>query len=317
MLVPSTRAAIRIVRPIGPPALFFTAVTLGVERLYETHHASASVFSLVTAGLLSTALAIFLGFRVNEAYERWWEARKLWGALVNVSRSLGRKVSTMVVPERLAALESEEQGAAARAEILHRHIAYVNALRIGLRNGASVKAAPDAWQELRPLLSSEEFLGYQDDANVATQLLRRQSETLRGLFGATPQEELGYLELQRTLDDLYDVQGACERIKNTVFPYGITLATQIFVWSFATMLPFAVLDANQKLDAVEVFFCVGMSLSFVVVEHLGRNLKDPFENRPNDTPMTALSRVIEIDLRQMLGETDVPPPLAPVGGVLM
>lgn len=299
------------------PALYFGLITLGVEAFYRSWDASASVFSLATAGLVSTSLAIFLGFRVSEAYDRWWEARKLWGAMVNVSRSFGRKISTMVVPERLEAIVDDEQAQRERTEILHRHVAYVNSVRINLRHGPSISHAPDAWEEIRPFLSNDEFRTYEKYGNVATQILRRQSEALRRIFGATTQEELGYLELQRTLDQLYDVQGACERINNTVFPYGITMATRALVWGFASILPFAVLDADMKLDVVEVLFCISMSMSFVVIEELGEALKTPFEGRSNDTPMTALSRTIEIDLRQMLGETDVPPPLKPVDGVLM
>lgn len=317
MLVPSRQAVVRIARPLWLPAAYFASITVGVEAFYRYWGSSASVFSLATAGLLSTALAIFLGFRVSEAYDRWWEARKLWGAMVNVSRSFGRKITTMVVPERLEAVTDDEQAQSAQKELLYRHIAYVNAVRINLRHGPSVAAAPDAWEEIRPFLSNEEFRSYESYGNVSTQLLRRQAESLRKLFGANAQEELGYLELQRTLDELYDVQGACERINNTVFPYGITLSTRALVWGFASILPFAVLDADIKLDIVEVAFCVAMSLSFVLIEQLGLRLKQPFENQPNDTPMTALGRVIEIDLRQMLGETDVPPPLKPVDGVLM
>lgn len=317
MLVQSRQAAVRLTRTLWLPAIYFGLITVGVEAFYRTWGASASVFSLATAGLVTTSLAIFLGFRVSEAYDRWWEARKLWGAMVNVSRSFGRKISTMVVPDRLEAVVDEEQALRAQTEILHRHVAYVNAVRINLRHGPSISRAPDAWEEIRPFLSNDEFRTYEKYGNVATQLLRRQSEALRRLFGATAPEELGYLELQRTLDQLYDVQGACERIKNTTFPYGITLATRVLVWGFASILPFAVLDANMNLDVVEVLFCIAMSLSFVVIEELGETLKTPFEGRPNDTPMTALSRTIEIDLRQMLGETDVPPPIEPVDGVLM
>lgn len=317
MLVQSRKAAVRLIRPLWLPSLYFASVTVGVEAFYQAWSTSASVFSLATAGLVSTSLAIFLGFRVSESYDRWWEARKLWGSLVNVSRSFGRKICTMVVPDRVDAIADEEDARRARRELLHRHIAYVNALRINLRNGPSIASAPEEWEQLRPFLSNEELREYGRYKNVTTQLLRRQSETLRGIFGATTQEELGYLELQRTLDQFYDVQGACERIKNTVFPYGVTLATKILVWSFATILPFAVLDANMHLDYVEILFCVAMSLSFVVIEQLGEVLKTPFEGRSNDTPMTALCRTIEIDLRQMLGETDVPPPAQPEDGVLM
>lgn len=317
MYVASRSSVARLVRPMWLPAVYFAGLTIAVETLYRNTGASTSVLTLATAGLLSTSLGIFLAFRVSEAYDRWWEARKLWGAMVNVSRSFARKVCSMVVVERVAALESEEEAESVRRELVYRHLAYINAVRINLREGPSMANASDAWDEIRPFLPDEEFRGYQDNANVSTQLLARQAAVLRRVFGSTPQEELSYLEFQRTLDELYDVQGACERIKNTVFPHGIAIATKGLVWIFASLLPFAVLDADVRLDRVEVIFCVAMSLSFVLIEQLGSELKKPFENRPNDTPMSALCRTIEIDLRQMLGETETPPALTPVDGVLM
>lgn len=317
MYVASPRSIVRLARPLWPAAVYFALVTIGVEAFYRNTGTVVSVITLATAGLVTTAVAIFLGFRVSEAYDRWWEARKLWGAMVNVSRSFGRKVSSMIVPERVGGLDSEEEAATARRDLICRHIAYVNAVRINLRHGPSFAAAPDEWEEIRPFLSDAEVRSYEGCANVATQILVRQAQALRALFGSSPAEELAYLEMQRTLDELYDVQGACERIKNTVFPYGVTIATRGLVWVFASTLPFAVLDANVRLDLLEIVFCVGVSLSFVTIEGLGDDLKKPFENQPNDTPMTALGRTIEIDLRQMLGETDLPPPQTPVDGVLM
>jgi putative membrane protein len=316
MTVSSPQTTRRLVRSLIAPAAYFTLVTLGVEWAFREFGWSRSVFTLATAGLMMTALSIFLAFRVSEAYERWWEARKLWGTLVNVSRSFGRKVDALVVTERVAGLADEAAAAAARRDLLLRHVAYVNALRLELRHGPSFAAAPEAWQGLRAFLPDTELATYAGAANVATQMLRRQSDVCRRLFGDTTPEQLAHLELQRTLDQLYDVQGACERIKNTVFPHAVTLATRAFVWGFATLLPFAALDAEGHHDAVEILLVVTMSLAFVLVERLGDDLKTPFEGRPDDTPMTALCRTIEIDLRQMLDETDVPAAVRAEDGVL-
>jgi putative membrane protein len=317
MIVSSPQSVRRLARSLVRPAVYFTVITLGVEWAYRELELSRSAFTLATAGVMITALSIFLGFRLNQSYDRWWEARKQWGALVNLSRAFARKVSALVVADGVAALPDEATAAVARRDLVYRHLAWANGLRIALRHGPSVAAAPGAWDDVRPFLADAEWRRYADKANVATHLLHAQSDACRRLFGAGTAAQLAHLELQHTLDALVDVQGACERIKNTVFPWAVTATTVALVWGVATLLPFAALDAESDHDLVEIVLVVAISVAFVLVERLGEELKEPFAGRPNDTPMTALCRTIEIDLRQMLGETEVPPPVRAGDGVLM
>ncbi|MCZ6806908.1 MAG: bestrophin family ion channel [Deltaproteobacteria bacterium] len=269
------------------------------------------VFSAAAVGLLATVVGIFLVFRFNEAYQRWWEARILWGALVNDSRSFAREVITLLTPERVPKLASDEEARAVQKELVYRHIAYCNALRLSLRH-------QENWHELTPFLSAgelEELNGY---VNKPTQLDRRQADRLTSLIGTDTAQQVLLMQFDSTLNRLYDIQGGCERIKNTAFPDEVRFVSRALVWLTAVAVPVVFLNPLQsEVTALELFAVIIIVLSFMIVEQLGASLKNPFENAPNDTPMTALCRLIEIDLRQQLGETTLPPPIEPKNGVLM
>ncbi|MEM8607988.1 MAG: bestrophin family ion channel [Myxococcota bacterium] len=269
------------------------------------------VFSAAAVGVLATAIGIFLVFRFNEAYQRWWEARILWGALVNDSRTFAREVNTLLTPDRVPSIQTDPQARAIQSELVHRHLAYINALRLQLRR-------EESWDELEPFLSPEEFAELTGYANKATQLNRRQADRLAELIGTDTAQQVLLMQFDSTLSRLYDIQGGCERIKNTAFPDEVRLASRGMVWLTAIAVPLAFLNPLQnQVTVIEILGAVVIVLSFMIVEQLGASLKNPFENEPNDTPMTALCRTIEIDLRQQLGEAEIPRPMEPVQGVLM
>lgn len=268
------------------------------------------VFSATAIGLIATVVGIFIVFRFNEAYQRWWEARILWGGLVNESRNFAREVVTLLTPKRVPKLASDEDAAAVQTELVYRHLAFCNALRMSLRGQSS-------WDELRPFISPEELGELQAFANKPTRLVRSQAERLADLIGQETNEQLVLLRFDATLNRLYDLQGGCERIKTTAFPDEVRFISRGLVWLSAVAVPIAFLSADRHIRVIEVLAVIVISLSFMVVEQLGASLKNPFENDDNDTPMTALCRTIEIDLRQLLGEKDAPPPMEPVDGVLM
>ena len=269
------------------------------------------VFSAAAVGLLATVVGIFLVFRFNEAYQRWWEARTLWGALVNESRSFAREVNTLLVPARVPALGSERAARAVRKELVYRQIAYCNALRLSLRG-------QERWEELAPFLPKDEFGELRNHINKPTQLNRRQGDRLTALIGVDTSQQVLLMQLDSTLNRLYDIQGGCERIKNTAFPDEVRFVSRALIWFTAIAVPVAFLNPlRNSVTALEIGAAIVIVLSFMVVEQLGSSLKNPFENEPNDTPMTALCRTIEIDLRQQLGETELPAPITPERGVLM
>jgi putative membrane protein len=268
------------------------------------------VFSATAIGLIATVVGIFIVFRFNEAYQRWWEARTLWGGLVNESRSFAREVITLLTPVRVPSIASKEDAARLHTDLLYRHLAYCNALRLTLRE-------QDSWEELSPFLGDDELSELKTYANKPTRLDRSQAERLAHVIGTDTAQQVLLMQFDSTLNRLYDIQGGCERIKNTAFPDEVRFISRGLVWLSAIAVPIAFLSADRHIRAVEVLAVVVISLSFMVVEQLGASLKNPFENDDNDTPMTALCRTIEIDLRQQLGETKIPSHIEPVGGVLM
>ena len=158
--------------------------------------------------------------------------------------------------------------------------------------------------------------------NAATQLLRGQGERIRKLIEGKPRliEEFRFISLSDLLTEMYTLQGKCERIKNTPFPRQYAYFSAVFVWIFNTLLPFGIVGEfgdRGPLIWLTVPLTVVISWIFFTMETVGDSSEDPFENFVNDVPMTALCRTIEIDLRQMLGETDLPEPIAPYNDILM
>ena len=272
---------------------------------------ATDVFSAGAVGLLGTVVGIFLVFRFNEAYQRWWEARILWGSLVNDSRNFAREVITLLTPERVPKLATDEEARAFQKELVYRQIAYCNALRLSLR-------CQERWDELAPFIAEDELEELKDYVNKPTQLDRRQADRLTALIGIDTAQQVLLTQFDSTLNRLYDIQGGCERIKNTAFPDEVRFISRALVWLTALVVPLAFLNPTRnEVTPLELVVVIVIVLSFMIVEQLGAALKNPFENAPNDTPMTALCRTIEIDLRQQLGETTLPPPIEPKDGVLM
>ncbi len=266
-------------------------------------------FSLLAT--LATALAIFLAFRNNSAYDRWWEARKIWGGVVNASRSLGRQVTTFT---QLSDRPAEEVQSLQR-ELIYRHLAWVNVLRMQLRGESPL-------EEIRPWLEPSEFEWLEQRRNRATQIVQKQGECLAEARRNGFLTDSRYHErLDETLTELYDLQGQAERIKNTPLPRQYDYFPRVFLFLFVTLLPSGMITELEKVGCewMVIPLATAVSFMFYVLMRVGEFNEDPFESRYSDTPMTALCRSIEIDLREQLGETSdqIPEILTPVDGILM
>ena len=291
--------------------LIVLAIELGALELHRLFPAlQTTAFSEAGVSVLSGAVGVFLAFRFYEAYGRWWEARTLWGGIVNASRTFARQVISYIhegaVSEGVDAARLEE----IQRGLVHRQLAWVNALRLTLRR-------QDVFPEIDPFLSPGDAESLRGAKNVPTQLMRMQSKDLTPLFDAGPAGQLILSRFDATMTELTALQGGVERIKNTAFPDRVIQASKFFVWAVAILVALAFIDPVEVIYLLEFVAILMIVLSFKLVVELGEDLADPFENRSNDTPMTSLCRTIEIDLRQMLGETDLPEPIEAVKGVLM
>ncbi len=295
-------------------ALYNTLICL----LYGPLHVRALDIPWQPVALLGTAVAFYIGFKSNGSYDRFWEGRQLWGAIVNASRTWAVRVFDYVQPapgEGPAPAETHEM----HRRLLYRQVAWCNALRLHLR-----RQTAERWDaDVAPFLLDPADSAARHAANPPTHLLRHQSAELLELTRDGRLTEFRHVALMETIQDLFNAQGGCERIKNTPFPRQYAYFSFVFVWIFAALLPLGLVeefDRRQALGPYHVWlmvpFAVLVSWVFNVIELVGHASENPFDNQINDVPMTSLCRSIEIDLRELLGETALPPKLEPVDDVL-
>lgn len=286
--------------------------------------------------LIGTAMAFVIGFQNNSAYGRIWEARKIWGGIVNTSRTFGMFVQDMLTNEYA-------QQPFAQGEIQHevktltyRHIAWMTALRHSMRTckpwevqvheksnqeWTSIIQPPERTStledDLKPYLSHEDLEYVMSKGNKQTALLYLQSHHLRKLKEQGMIWEFSFLELEAILQELFTLQGKSERIKNFPYPRHFASLNHYFVWLFIMVLPFGVIPQLMEVgnDAVTagiswgkhiiwlaIPMCAMVMWVFHTMERIGRTGENPFEGTANDVPISTIARGIEIDLRQNLNE---------------
>ncbi len=287
----------------------------------------------VPIALIGTAAAFIVGFRNTQTYNRLWEARQIWGAIVNTSRSFSMMVKDFVTSGDRQALANLHQ------QLIYRHIAWLTALRFQLRESRTwenIKGKPsneeyltryvvDEWRTtledtIKPFLSPEDFAYVMSKKNRATHLITLQSAQLRVLKEKQLIEPLNYVELENRLVDLYEQQGKCERIKNFPYPRQFATINQMFIRLFVFCIPLGILTEFHKIGDNFIWLTVPFSAIvgwvFLAMEKVGESTENPFEGGANDVPITAMSRTIEIDLREMLEEIDLPAPITPTNNIL-
>lgn len=290
--LPRTRYRILAVVLVG------TVVTV-LERL----HGWDTGLSPLPFTFVSVALGIFFGFRNNAAYDRWWEGRKLWGTLVNTSRTLCRQVLTLVGPQPDAPARHDDGDVRAlRRALVYRVIAFAHALRLALRDDATL-------DELAPFLPADELERLQGERNRPFAITQGTGERLRQAWHDGLIHPMHLPVLEASLASLTDVQGACERIKGTPIPYSYTTLIHRITAVYCFALPFGIVDTVKGFTP---FVCAIVAYAFFGLDGVGEEIEMPFGMDYNDLPLRAISRTIEINLRQRLGETDLPQPVTPV-----
>ncbi len=286
-----------------PIALYMLAATLVVVA---EHFLDISAFMLPTTPVVVVggAIGIFVSFRTNSAYDRWWEGRKLWGQLVNSSRHFASQVLVYLPREGGHASELQR-------ELIRRQAAYAHALRVLLRQ-QDLRADP----EFAAMLP-DELATIASESNPTHALLHLQFERLVGEREAGRLPELAMQSFDDTLRTLLDVQGGCERIKKTPFPRGTEFIASRLTNTFGVLLPLG-LVGNMDNDWVAIPLTTLVCLAFTLISEAGRVLEDPFTMFWPALPLSALSTTIEINLRQRLGEPNLPAmPVPNERGILM
>jgi putative membrane protein len=293
MIVDSVPRFSHIVREVWKPLSLLFVWDVAVTITYYILPFKAPSLPLT---LFGSALALFLGFRSNSSYQRWWEGRILWGALINASRSLSREARNFL---------HQEEARDLRRSIVLRQVAYVNALRCQLRR------QPVDTQVLR-FLSRGEAEPSLARANIANGLLdgtgrRINDARLHGWI-----DTLQQVRMEATLTDIANAQGGMERLKNTPLPNQYRFFPTMFAHLFCVALPIGLVET---LGFATPLGSTVAGLMFLAVLQIGDDLVDPFSDTVHDVPLSAMCRTIEIDLLQSIGEP-APEPLKPHKGVL-
>ncbi|RCS44612.1 hypothetical protein DTL42_16940 [Bremerella cremea] len=298
--------------------LYFVFLSIAVYTLHHVYDMEKLTVPFNVVALLSTALAIFLGFKNNSAYDRWWEARKIWGLLVNYSRAWGREVLTL--SQHPDGKPNEELSAWQR-RLIYRHIAFVHALRVFLRhrhayneNGEEWMKTTNDYADIRPFLSEAEANEVLRKNNPPNYLLLIQGQELKEAYQKGWLSDYRFVQLDETLTEFNNHQGKSERIKNTPFPRPYSFFSRVFVYLHGTLVPFAFVE---ELGLLNIPLALLINFIFLSLDQIGETTEDPFENRPSDTPLTAISRTIEGNLKEMLGETQMPAKPEQVDGVVL
>ncbi len=285
--------------------LAVTGLSLVVTVAYELVPAVHYSLTPTPFTIIGLPLGIFLGFRNNAAYDRFWEGRKLWGALVNTTRSFARQITTLVEPQADATETAPEAVRAAEVDLIHLVIAYVHALRHHLRNHAP-------FETMERILPAEEVALFREKDNVPLAMLHRMGDRLLDLRRKHWVNPFHVAILEGSLVSLTDIQGACERIKSTPIPFSYTVLLHRIVAGYCTLLPFGLMDSIKWATPVVV---LAISYCFFGLDAIGDEIEQPFGLDVNDLPLKAISRTIERNLREGIGEK-LPPPVAPTNGVL-
>lgn|SRR6187402_628652 len=303
MIVPRSPQIRRMVEYVGRPLLVLFGYDLAVVVAYKVMHWDWVALPHVPLALFGSAIGLILGFRNNSAYDRWWEARKLWGVIVNNSRSWARlAVSSVASSDPSEQQEVREM----QVRLVHHQIAYVHALRQHLRG-----LAP--WEDISSLLREEELSALQYEKNIPLALQVQMGLMMQECLKRGWINDLQWSLMNTNLDDLADAQGGSERIKNTPMPKQYDYFPKLFVEIYCLVLPLTLVLNMQwytPLGSTMVGFI------FLALDKIGRDMEDPFDNTIYDVPLTSISRNIEINLRQVLGEENLPAPETAVRGVL-
>lgn len=315
----------------------YVLVVLGIAPCiaYQTGNMKWLGIPWTVVALLGTATAFIVGFKNAQTYNRTWEARHIWGDIVSSSRAWGT-----------ISRDSFDDAEKSR-ELVYRHLAWLTALRYQLRENRAWESTSKAHNteylryysipemetaletELAKFLPDAELTRVLAAGSKATQIMDQQSKAIKGLLARQVIVVTQFVDMQKSIKDFLVLQGRCERIKDFPYPRQFASINSFFVNLFCFLLPFGLLREFDRLnESVEgvmkgnmvwlvIPFSVLISWMYTSLGRVGESTESPFEGSPNDVPISQMCRTAEIDLREMLGETDCPPPLEPKNNIVL
>lgn len=291
MLLKTPIPASYILKNISLDALYVFLIGLLAEYLTFRYRSYIPDMPIAIPAFIGTAISVILSFKISQSYDRWWEARKIWGGIVNDSRTLVLQLQSFVAAGQHPAIK----------QIAYRQIAWCFSLGQSLRG-------QDATANLNKYLADDDLHYLTKHSNKPLALLQLNTLQIAKLREEGNMELFSQVQINNTLVAFSNHMGMAERIKNTVFPQTYRLFLHFFIYIFVVTLS---ISLGEIQSIFEIPLLLVISSSFFLLEKSATHLQDPFSNRPTDTPMTTIATTIEINIKQLLHEDNVPEPLPP------
>jgi putative membrane protein len=306
-----------------------------VTILYQLADFKWLAIPWTVVALLGTATAFIVGFKNLQTYNRTWEARQIWGAAIGNSRQWGIMSRDF--------LNNKEQS----KQLIYRHFAWLTALRYQLRADRDWETVNKPYnkeykkyytipekktsleEELGKYISQDELKYILTTKNRAGQLLSLQGKAVKELYDSGMLDSLKFSDMHKAVREFFEHQGKSERIKNFPYPRQYASINAFFVKLFCFLLPFGMVEEFNKLNHGVTGFMQGQMVWLVIpfslliswvytsLEQVGESTENPFEGSANDVPISQMSRAAEIDMREMLGEADLPAALVPENNIIL
>ncbi len=334
----------KLLRWSGHHVIWLLTMMGGIAALYYFEIISFNI-PWLPVSVIGTAVAFYVGFKNNQAYDRMWEARKVWGEIVNDSRSWGMMVDAYVSNLFNEQKISDSEIQSIKKRLIYRHIAWLYAHRSQLlvatswehiSQGGHIARTAKFYQdnfgiglledeetrtELKLFLPEDEYERLIRHANPATQIMNAQSRDLTQIRERNLLDDFRLTQMVDVLRSFYEYQGKNERIKKFPLPRQYANMSRYFVGIFIMFLPFSMIPELMKIGDWGLWLSIPITALigwiYVMMEVVGDYSENPFQGMANDIPMMSLCRTIEIDLREMLGEQDLPPQVEAKNGLLM
>jgi putative membrane protein len=287
-----------VIRKVAAQILATMILAAVVSSYHGVFFQRNVTFTAIPFTIIGLALSIFLGFRNSVAYDRFWEGRRLWGDLLIASRILARQVFSLVAPGRP---DNDGDLHRLRQRMIYKAIAFAHVLRHHLRGS-------DSARDVAPFLKEDERSRVLTSVNPPAAILRSLGQDLRDCLAQGLVNEPLAVNIDDTLNNFDRILAGCERIRSTPVPFSYTLLLHRTAYLYCFLLPFGLVDTAGMATPIVVGL---VSYTFFGLDALGDEIEEPFGTLSNDLPLAALSRNIEINLREALGETDLPEPLEP------
>jgi putative membrane protein len=344
MIVSKGISFVKLIKWSGHHIVWLLALMSSITALYHFNIINVNI-PWLPVSVVGTAVAFYVGFKNNQAYDRMWEARKIWGGIVNDSRTWGMQVDSFITDFFQTEKSDSQEIQNIKKRLIYRHIAWLYAHRSQLliptpwehisQGGHTARVARKYQKQFGvgllgddltvaqlkhflPASEHDRLIGY---ANTTTQIINEQSRDLKLLREEGLIDDFRHMEMENILRSFYTYQGQNERIKKFPLPRQYANMSRYFVGIFIMFLPFSMIPELMKIGDSGLWLSVPITTLigwiYVIMEIVGDYSENPFQGMANDIPMMSLCRTIEIDLREMLGEVELPSAIEATDGVLM